>query len=166
MKVLFTDLTIRRNKVNRFEIALGKTQEECDPLMLCLKEVDSIMRDNTPPKDLGIWLEMPEDSAIGSAHHGLGAYIRNEWRLWSGEGALVQYFNGMGIKHPDDMSGIILASYHQWKNGKPINLEKQVKYYVKYWKDAAKKDAANKRIQGDNSARRRHNGVGVTGIGW
>jgi hypothetical protein len=40
----------------------------------------------------------------------------------------------MGIYHPDDMSGIILTSYHRYLNGQDIALEAQIKSYQDYWK--------------------------------
>ena len=90
--------------------------------------------------DLDSWLKQNEDKAMGVAHHGLGMWLRNNWDLWSvsktpfWEDTLPGYFNKMGIKHPDDMSGIILKSYHRHKNGKDIKLEEQVKMYQDFWK--------------------------------
>ena len=66
-------------------------------------------------------------------HFGLGQWMRNNWGLWKGLG-LAQYFNQLGIHHPDDMSGIILDSYWRRIHGKPIDLEGQVRYYQDYWK--------------------------------
>ena len=91
-------------------------------------------------KDLDDWLKDDEDSALGGAHFGLGMWIRNNWDLWAvkntpfWEDTLAGYFNGIGIHHPDDMSSIILTSYHRHKNGKDIKLEEQVKKYQDYWK--------------------------------
>jgi hypothetical protein len=38
------------------------------------------------------------------------------------------------IRHPDDMSGIILDSFCRHLNGNPIKLDEQVKHYQDYWK--------------------------------
>lgn len=54
-----------------------------------------------------------EKEFIGNVHLGFGMWIRNNWRLWGGS-RLSKYFNEMGIYHPDDMSGIILVSYHRY----------------------------------------------------
>jgi hypothetical protein len=54
------------------------------------------------------------------------------------EDTLPGYFNNMGIKHPDDMSSIILTSYHRHKNGKDIKLEEQIKVYQYFWKKSKK----------------------------
>jgi len=66
-------------------------------------------------------------------HHGLGTWLRNNWGLW-GCSRLSRWFNEKGIKHPDDMSGIILDSFWRHLNGKPIKLDEQVKHYQDYWK--------------------------------
>jgi hypothetical protein len=65
-------------------------------------------------------------------HFGLGMNLRNEWGLWY-DSPLAQYFNSIGIYNADDMSGIILESYHRLLNGLPINLDEQVKSYKEYW---------------------------------
>jgi hypothetical protein len=43
-------------------------------------------------------------------HHGLGTWLRNYWGLWAGS-RLAQKFNRAGIRHPDDMSHIILSYF-------------------------------------------------------
>ena len=77
--------------------------------------------------------EMTEDEFTAKAHFGIGMWLRNNWRLW-GDSRLSKYFNDLGIFHPDDMSGIILTSYHRYLLGQDIKLEEQVNYYKEYWK--------------------------------
>jgi len=43
-------------------------------------------------------------------HIGIGMWIRNNWGLWQG-GALHDFFTGQNIKHPDDMSVLLLNAY-------------------------------------------------------
>lgn len=81
--------------------------------------------------------KMTEDEFVGQYHMGSGLWIRNNWALWKGS-RLSRYFNRKGIKHPDDMSGIILASYHRHLTGKEINLNEQILSYKEYWKEAKK----------------------------
>jgi hypothetical protein len=96
-------------------------------------------------QDLDSWLNQEENAALGMSHFGLGMWIRNNWDLWATqhtppwENSLSDYFNNIGIKHPNDMSGIILTSYHRHKNGKDIKLEEQVKHYQDFWKKQNKK---------------------------
>ena len=66
-------------------------------------------------------------------HFGLGMNLRNNWGLWTKESRLVKWFNGIGIKHPDDMSGIILDAYVDRLNDTEFDLDGQVKYYQDYW---------------------------------
>jgi hypothetical protein len=66
-------------------------------------------------------------------HMGLGLWLRNNWGLWRGS-RLSKWFNDKGIRHPDDMSGIIFDSFWRHLNGKPIKLDEQVKHYQDYWK--------------------------------
>lgn len=86
------------------------------------------------------WSKMNERDALCDAHHGIGRWIRNCWNLWTG-GELVNYFNDMGIAHPDDMSSIILMSLHRKMNGRDICLGDQVEHYIQFWKDAEKDDS-------------------------
>lgn len=65
-------------------------------------------------------------------HHSLGRQLRNDWGLWRGS-KLKIYFQKLGIDHADDMSGIILTSYHRWLNNRTIELNKQIKEYQDYW---------------------------------
>ena len=77
----------------------------------------------------------PERIASTKHHFGLGLGLRNENGLWSGS-LLKSYFKINGIKHPDDMSGILLTTLHRKLNDKPINNKEQKKYYKEYWKVA------------------------------
>jgi hypothetical protein len=48
---------------------------------------------------------------------------------------LAQYFKKeIGITHPDDMSSIILLSFHRHLNGKELNLSTQVRIYQQFQK--------------------------------
>ncbi|WP_291725213.1 DUF6794 domain-containing protein [Bernardetia sp.] len=94
----------------------------------CFKQIDSFWNDSTKLQVK----EWTEDEFIAKTHFGFGRWIRNNWQLWGGS-RLSKYFNQMGIYHPDDMSGIILDSYHRYLLGKEIKLEEQVKSYQDYW---------------------------------
>lgn len=80
--------------------------------------------------------QIAPESVAGTKHHfGLGLGLRNGKGLWSGS-MLRTYFILNGIKHPDDMSGIILTTLHRKLNNKPINFREQKEYYKDYWKVA------------------------------
>jgi hypothetical protein len=75
---------------------------------------------------------MEEEEFTANAHFGFGMWMRNNWKLWGGS-RLSKYFTDLGIFHPDDMSGIILTSYHRHLKGKEIKLEEQIKSYKDFW---------------------------------
>jgi len=88
-----------------------------------------------------------ERSAVGKLHHGTGMGIRNAWKLWAEEkNSLVKYFNSLGIIHPDDMSSIILTSFHRQLNNVDIDLDTQIERYKKYWAGVEEKKLVNKKI--------------------
>lgn len=72
----------------------------------------------------------------------IGLTMRNRWGLWAGS-ELAQWFNALGIGHPDDMSGIILHSYWRRLNGYPIELSKQVSFYRSWWTCSGEAAAAS-----------------------
>lgn len=78
-----------------------------------------------------------EKDAVVELHFGTGQAIRNNWGLWEKrKNSLVRYFNRYGIYHPEDISSIILTSFHRNLNNKPIDLDKQIEYYKAYWEKA------------------------------
>jgi hypothetical protein len=94
----------------------------------CFKQIDGFWSDSTK-MEVKQW---SENEFTGKAHMGFGMWMRNNWQLWGGS-RLSKYFNDMGVYHPDDMSGIILDSYHRYLNGTDIKLEEQIKFYKDYW---------------------------------
>ena len=93
------------------------------------------------------WIEKFRTTESGAIdeHFGLGLWMRNNWGLW-GRSRLNQHFHGIGIFHPDDMSGLILTSYHRHLNQEPIRLEEQIKYYQDYWKNEAFKPRKGNKV--------------------
>lgn len=79
-----------------------------------------------------------EDDAVTELHFGTGMGIRNGWELWKGKNRISRFFKSKGIFHPDDMSSIVLTSFHRHLNNMPINLDSQVKHYKSYWENARK----------------------------
>lgn len=74
----------------------------------------------------------PEEVAGTKHHFGLGLGLRNGKGLWSGS-LLRTYFRLNGIWHPDDMSSIILTTFHRKLNDKPIQFKKQKKSFKQYY---------------------------------
>jgi hypothetical protein len=134
---------------------------------LCVAEDTQKDREQYIPKDLDdCFLQLkkilkPEElekmkrgteEDMGRYHFGLGMWMRNNWGLWKG-GRLATWFNAKGIHHPDDMSGIILDSYWRHLNSKPIELDKQIKYYQDYWKKV-RIDEQREKVRVERAAQR------------
>jgi hypothetical protein len=90
-----------------------------------------------PAKDKEEFKNKNEREAVTELHFGAGQAIRNNWGLWAKRrNSLVRYFNRLGIHHPDDISSIILTSFHRKLNNKAIDLDKQVESHISYWEKA------------------------------
>ncbi|WP_066632763.1 DUF6794 domain-containing protein [Labilibacter marinus] len=87
----------------------------------------------------------PENDAVTEMHFGTGMGIRNSWGLWKGNSGISKYFRDLGINHPDDMSGIILTSFHRHLNDTDIKLDEQVKFYTDYWEKSKQAEINRKR---------------------
>ena len=106
-----------------------------------LEECFVELKKNLPKNELEKFKNMKEDEATANAHLGLGMWIRNEWirnRKGGSEKPLKKYFNDIGVFHPDDMSGIILTSFHRHLNNRDIKLDEQIRYYKDYWEKLEK----------------------------
>lgn len=108
----------------------------------CFVQINSFWADSVREKVKN----REEEDFVVNAHFGFGMWIRNNWGLWR-KSRLAKYFNELGIFHPDDMSGIILTSYHRYLNDKPLLLEEQIKYYQDYWEEARKQQEKIKEVQ-------------------
>jgi len=69
--------------------------------------------------------EMKSEDEIIYYHMGLGMGMRNGWSLWGG-GRLADYFRKLGIRHPDDMSGIILDTFWCKLHHQPFHLQEKI----------------------------------------
>lgn len=97
----------------------------------CFVQIDKMLNDSLKTE----FKKISEDDFTEKTHFGLGIWMRNNWSLWEGY-RLSKYFNDREIYHPDDMSGIILTSYHRKLTNKNIDLENQINYHKTYWKVA------------------------------
>lgn len=92
-----------------------------------------------PAKDKEEFKSKDENDATAELHMGTGQGIRNDWGLWEGKNSLYRFFKSKGISHPDDISSIILTSFHRHLNNRQIDLDGQIKYYKDYWQKAREK---------------------------
>ena len=123
---------IRKSKING--IYIPKNLEEC------FEQINFYWTDSLKSEVEN----MTEDDFTAKAHFGFGRWMRNNWGLWGGS-RLRTYFNKIEIYHPDDMSGIILDSYHRYLNKKEIKLEKQIIFYQDYWSKVKEKEKKNRK---------------------
>jgi hypothetical protein len=65
---------------------------------------------------------MKSEDEMWEYHIGLGMWMRNNWSLWRG-GPLATQMQKLGFNHPDDMSGIILATFWCKRHGKDFQLK-------------------------------------------
>ena len=115
-------------------------------LGLCLEALKKLVR----PDELEEFMKVAEMD-VCTFHPGLGRWIRNNWGLWSGS-KLSQWFNGKGIYHPDDMSGIILTSFHRHLNNRSIGLDGQIKYYQEYWAQVKENVDGLRAVEGEEKS--------------
>ena len=85
-------------------------------------------------EDLATFREHPEDKLF-QCHHTIGRKLRNGLRLWHDEHPPIwhHFVDVLNIDHPDDMSSILLTSFHRYLNDKPIDLPAQVCKVHEYW---------------------------------
>lgn len=96
-------------------------------------------------KDLDTIRDMDEDVFVASIHFNDAMFIRSSWFLWYNLGenknwpkskpGIVSYFNDLGIYHGDDISSIIILSFHRHLNKKPMKIEEQVQRFKDFWLD-------------------------------
>lgn len=87
-----------------------------------------------------------EKEAVTELHFGTGMSIRNGWDLWKGKNRICRFFKSKGIFHPDDISSIILTSFHRHLNGKSIDLETQIEDYKSYWERISNENKEKERL--------------------
>ena len=77
-----------------------------------LTECIQMLDKNLKKQDKEYIKTLTEDEFFMESHFTIGMGIRNEW-IRSGNPELVKFFLDQGVKHPDDMSAMILTSYYR-----------------------------------------------------
>ena len=101
-------------------------KEKPKNLTECIQMLDK----NLKTEDKDYIKTLTEDEFFMESHFTLGMGIRNEW-IRSGNPELVKFFLDQGVKHPDDMSAMILTSYYRHLFGKEIDFEGQISAHKK-----------------------------------
>ena len=84
-------------------------KEKPKNLTECIQMLDK----NLKKEDKEYIKTLTEEEFFMESHFTLGMGIRNEW-IRSGNPELVTFFLEKGVKHPDDMSAMILTSYYRY----------------------------------------------------
>jgi len=79
---------------------------------------------------------MQSEDEMSQYHFGLGMAVRNVWGLWE-VSPLAQHMQKLGFTQPDDMSGVILATFWCKRHGKDFRLKERADFYAAYWKAEA-----------------------------
>ena len=95
-----------------------------------LTECIQMLDKNLKKEDKEYIKTLTEDEFFMESHFTIGMGIRNEW-IRSGNPELVKFFLDQGVKHPDDMSAMILTSYYRHLLGKEIDFEGQISAHKK-----------------------------------
>ncbi len=74
-----------------------------------------------------------EEEVSARLHHSLGRHLRNTWGLWDENSPFYKWFFALGIRHADDMSGIIITTFYRRLNCIPLCVHEQIKKYKEYW---------------------------------
>ena len=104
-------------------------KEKPKNLTECIQMLDK----NLKKEDKDYIKTLTEDEFFMESHFTIGMGIRNEW-IRGGNPELVKFFLEKGVKHPDDMSAMILTSYYRQLLGKEIDFEGQITAYKKQLK--------------------------------
>lgn len=144
--VIFEDIVLKPFKLiedkwraeDRIKYTTDSLRGQYIPIDLtdCLNILDSDFDDSSK----NYVKQWTEDEFSARSHRFLGMQIRNGWQLWGGS-RLTKYFNSLGVFDAENMSGIILVSYHRHLTGKIINLEEQIKEVqqkMKLWDEPKK----------------------------
>lgn len=101
---------------------LPTTLEDCIPFLKKEMKIN----------DLNQFINFQRED-LSLLHHTFGRWIRNNWKLWE-KGALVKYFNDLGVTHPDDMSSIVIEYVWCSLRKEPFDLNEKVIKIQNYWK--------------------------------
>ena len=101
-------------------------KEKPKNLTECIQMLDKTLK----KEDKEYIKTLTEDEFFMESHFTIGMGIRNEW-IRSGNPELVTFFLDQGVKHPDDMSAMILTSYYRHLLGKEIDFEGQISAHKK-----------------------------------
>jgi len=90
-----------------------------------IQELDALSPDGAKVK----FTNAPEEVIATKLHFGLGRWISVFWNFEEGS-RYVEYLRNLGITDPDHMIQFTIVSYHRYKNGRELDIDKQVAHYI------------------------------------
>ena len=89
-----------------------------------IQELDGLSPDGAKVK----FTNAPEEVIATKLHFGLGRWISVFWNFEEGS-RYVEYLRSLGITDPDHMIQFTIVSYHRYKNGRDLDIDKQAAHY-------------------------------------
>jgi len=130
--LVFSTSSLADDKTN----SADSTQPKAEAIPTTLEEAHRQLERQLPKEELAKIDAMKSEEEMIEYHFGLGMGMRNNWGLWKGS-ALAQHMRKLGFIHPDDMSGVILATFWCKRHEKDFHLKERADYYAAYWKASA-----------------------------
>ncbi|MCA9403653.1 MAG: thermonuclease family protein [Candidatus Omnitrophica bacterium] len=118
-------MTREAQERHRKEAEANRTSDVPRDLEECYRALKSKLRQ----PELVAFMNTAEED-LDRYDAGLGNWLRDRWGL-SQDSELHQYFQGLGIADPLDISRIILTSFHRYLNGRDIRLDEQLQACLK-----------------------------------
>jgi hypothetical protein len=104
-----------------------------ETLEQCFEQLEGMMKQDPEGGERFLETDDRGKDVTYMYHHTLGRWIRNNWGINHSHGKLHEWLTGLGLHHPDDMSGLILTSFWRHKNDKALDIEGQVQHFKDFW---------------------------------
>jgi hypothetical protein len=108
------------------------SENKPNKLSECFECLNKILAES---EDMDWFKNASEEDAVVESHHGLGNWIRSNWGLSSANSQLYKYLANLGLNNENDMSALILTSYHRHINKRGLELDEQARFYIELRKN-------------------------------
>ena len=95
--------------------------------------------------DIEKFKNAPEEVVRDRLHFGLGRWISVNWGFYLGS-RFSHYLRELGLEHPDDMTKVVLVSFHRHLNEEPLRVEEQVDFYHELREKERQQRAMNQEV--------------------
>lgn len=77
------------------------------------------------PKGKATFMAATEEDVVHKLYFSLGRWIAQKWGFHEGS-RLSHYFRTLGVTYPEDMSQLVIVSYHRYLHKKPLEIKAQI----------------------------------------